>query len=125
MKEDGVQVSFLFIILYFFKGLKSVTGNKVTMLEYYSFTMSVRGYDQPEVIDETSPGSGDRPKRRGRKRNQIQLQGLINDGTSKFSPILYGGKLFQQYLVDAYVRVEQDRLDYHRYSLFLCNHLTL
>lgn len=31
-----------------------------------------------------------------------------------FNPIHYGGKLFQQFLVDAYVRVEQDRLDWIR-----------
>ena len=31
-----------------------------------------------------------------------------------FSPLFYGGKLFQQYIVDAYVRTEASRLDYIR-----------
>jgi len=31
-----------------------------------------------------------------------------------FSPIFYGGKLFQQYVVDAYIRVEAGRLQYIR-----------
>lgn len=35
-------------------------------------------------------------------------------GEPVFSPIHYGGKLFQQFLVDAYVKVEQDRLDFIR-----------
>jgi flagellar biosynthesis GTPase FlhF len=33
-----------------------------------------------------------------------------------FSPIRLGGKLYQQYLVDAYVKVEQDRLDFIKYN---------
>lgn len=35
---------------------------------------------------------------------------------NSFNPILYSGKLFQQYLVDAYVKVEQTRLDYQRFN---------
>ncbi|CAF1168023.1 unnamed protein product [Rotaria sordida] len=31
-----------------------------------------------------------------------------------FSAIQYGGKLFQQYIVDAYVKTEQNRLEFHR-----------
>ncbi|CAG8733982.1 12420_t:CDS:2, partial [Acaulospora morrowiae] len=31
-----------------------------------------------------------------------------------FNPILWGGPLFQQYLVDAYVKVEETRLNYQR-----------
>ncbi|CAF1394809.1 unnamed protein product [Rotaria sordida] len=31
-----------------------------------------------------------------------------------FSAIHYGGKLFQQYIVDAYVKTEQNRLEFHR-----------
>src|SRR3954452_16058430 len=36
------------------------------------------------------------------------------DGFSRFNPLHYGGKLFQQYLVYCYIRVEQDRLDWYR-----------
>ena len=49
-------------------------------------------------------------------------------GVSLFNPIHYGGKLFQQYLVDAYIRAEQDRLDYHRFhqiELRCENYITL
>ncbi|CAF4840695.1 unnamed protein product, partial [Rotaria sp. Silwood2] len=31
-----------------------------------------------------------------------------------FSAIHYAGKLFQQYIVDAYVKTEQNRLAFHR-----------
>ena len=31
-----------------------------------------------------------------------------------FSGIHYGGKLFQQYIVDAYVKTEQNRLAFHQ-----------
>ena len=35
---------------------------------------------------------------------------------SVFNPIFYAGKLFQQYIVDAYVRTEAARLFYIRQS---------
>uniref|UniRef100_A0A914V163 Helitron helicase-like domain-containing protein n=1 Tax=Plectus sambesii TaxID=2011161 RepID=A0A914V163_9BILA len=35
---------------------------------------------------------------------------------NKFNPIVHSGKLFQQYLVDAYVKVEETRLNYQRYN---------
>ncbi|TKR60779.1 hypothetical protein L596_027974 [Steinernema carpocapsae] len=31
-----------------------------------------------------------------------------------FSPILHGGRLFQQFLVDGFVKVEQERLEWQR-----------
>ncbi|KAL3070174.1 hypothetical protein niasHT_039367 [Heterodera trifolii] len=34
----------------------------------------------------------------------------------EFNPILYGGKLFQQYCVDEYVKIEGDRMDWIRYN---------
>jgi len=36
------------------------------------------------------------------------------DRVDSFNPILFGGKLFHQYLVDSYVKIESNRLDYLR-----------
>ncbi|VDL83924.1 unnamed protein product, partial [Nippostrongylus brasiliensis] len=36
----------------------------------------------------------------------------IRDG--EWNPLLYGGKLLQQFIVDAYVKIEQNRLNYYR-----------
>jgi hypothetical protein len=35
----------------------------------------------------------------------------------KFNPIIFGEKLFQQYLVDAYIRVERDRINWIKVNL--------
>jgi hypothetical protein len=35
-----------------------------------------------------------------------------------FNPILYGNRLFQQFVVDTYIKIESSRLDY------ICNHQT-
>ncbi|KAF5793172.1 putative helitron helicase-like domain-containing protein [Helianthus annuus] len=40
----------------------------------------------------------------------------LHDRANTYSLLLRGGRLFQQYLVDAYVCIEQDRLNYHRYN---------
>lgn len=32
--------------------------------------------------------------------------------SNKFSPILYGGKLFQQWIIDSYLQVEANNLNY-------------
>ncbi|XP_076947443.1 uncharacterized protein LOC143619382 [Bidens hawaiensis] len=39
---------------------------------------------------------------------------LIHDRHNRYSITLRGGRLFQQYLVDAYISLEQERLDYIR-----------
>jgi hypothetical protein len=31
-----------------------------------------------------------------------------------FNPILYGKRLFQQFAVDTYIKIESSRLDYYR-----------
>ncbi|XP_021986828.1 uncharacterized protein LOC110883349 [Helianthus annuus] len=40
----------------------------------------------------------------------------LHDRANTYSLLLRGGRLFQQYLVDAYVYIEQDRLNYLRYN---------
>ncbi|XP_022042431.1 uncharacterized protein LOC110945101 [Helianthus annuus] len=40
----------------------------------------------------------------------------LHDRANTYSLLLRGGRLFQQYLVDAYVSIEQDRLNFHRYN---------
>ncbi|KAJ0871427.1 putative helitron helicase-like domain-containing protein [Helianthus annuus] len=40
----------------------------------------------------------------------------LHDRANTYSLLLRGGRLFQQYLVDAYVCIEQDRLNFHRYN---------
>jgi len=51
------------------------------------------------------------------KRNTLtllQFYALRRACRAQFNPIFYGGKLFQQYVVDAYVRTEAARLDFVR-----------
>lgn len=67
-------------------GMKTTDGKKVTMEQYYRCLLA--------------------------RRNEYVMVG--NALKSYFNPIHYGGKLFQQFLVDVYVRVEQDRLDWIR-----------
>nr|XP_043629717.1 uncharacterized protein LOC122601004 [Erigeron canadensis] len=49
----------------------------------------------------------------------------LHDRLNLYTLLLRGGRLFQQYLVDAYVCMEHDRLDYYRYnqSTFRTEHL--
>jgi len=68
-------------------GLKSISGKKVTLLEYFSYLLSIRNADSANCGNRIS-----------------------------FNPLHHGGKLFHQYLVDSYVKVEQDRLDFIRYN---------
>ena len=57
------------------KADQSRNRQRVSMLQFYSYTLAVR---------------------------------------QTFSAIHYAGKLFQQYIVDAYVKTEQNRLAFHR-----------
>lgn len=66
--------------------MKTTDGKKVTMEQYYRYLLA-------------------------RRKEYIMVGNTLR---SFFSPIHYGGKLFQQFLVDVYVRVEQDRLDWIR-----------
>jgi hypothetical protein len=52
---------------------------------------------------------------RNRKRvSMLQFYSYRLAMRQGFSPIHYAGKLFQQYIVDAYVKTEQNRLAFHR-----------
>ncbi|XP_035700915.1 uncharacterized protein LOC110861863 [Folsomia candida] len=48
------------------------------------------------------------------KYSQLQFYSFRLSVREEFSPIFYAGKLLQQYIVDAYVKVESSRLDYLR-----------
>ena len=57
------------------------------------------------------------PNRATAKRNTVTLLQFYSyrlAARATFSPIFWGGKLFQQYVVDAYVKTEASRLDYRR-----------
>ena len=59
----------------------------------------------------------DQPKTRTRKRNRVSMLQFYSYRLAvrkTFSAIHYGCKLFQQYIVDAYVKTEQNRLAFHR-----------
>ena len=47
------------------------------------------------------------------KVSQLEFYNYMTAMRPSFSPIHFGGKLFQQYLVDAYCKVEAGRLCYH------------
>ena len=62
-------------------------------------------YPELEKIDQS----------RNRKRvSMLQFYSYRLAIRQSFNPIHYGGKLFQQYIVDAYVKTEQNRLAFHR-----------
>ncbi|CAF5112615.1 unnamed protein product [Rotaria sp. Silwood1] len=62
-------------------------------------------YPELEKIDQS----------RNRKRvSMLQFYSYRLAIRESFSAIHYGGKLFQQYIVDAYVKTEQNRLAFHR-----------
>ncbi|CAF3164635.1 unnamed protein product [Rotaria sp. Silwood2] len=62
-------------------------------------------YPELEKIDQS----------RNRKRvSMLQFYSYRVAIRATFSAIHYGGKLFQQYIVDAYVKTEQNRLAFHR-----------
>lgn len=48
------------------------------------------------------------------KITQLQFYSYRLAARANFSPVFHGGKLFQQYVVDSYVKTEAGRLDYFR-----------
>lgn len=54
------------------------------------------------------------PSRNRKRVSMLQFYSYRLPVRSDFSPIHQAGKLFQQYLVDAYVKTEQNRLAFHR-----------
>src|SRR5258705_13280221 len=59
------------------------------------------------------------PLEGGRQRQRVtHLQFYSSRMTTRrtFTPILYGGKLFQQYAVDAYCKIEANRLNFIRHN---------
>lgn len=71
---------------------------KITLNKYYRYLLAIRNEHEFEYDDEI--------------KNFVKING---DYYIWFNPIRYGGKLFQQYLVDGYVKSEQDKLDYDRF----------
>ncbi|XP_040362560.1 uncharacterized protein LOC112168203 isoform X2 [Rosa chinensis] len=57
---------------------------------------------------------GDYRKKRQRISMRAYITYQIQDRINEVSTLLKGGRLFQQYLVDAYATVEEDRLDWIR-----------
>ena len=63
------------------------------------------------------PGMSHTPEHSTQKRNTITVLQFYAHRLAvrqEFSPLFYGAKLFQQYIVDAYVRTEASRLDFIR-----------
>ncbi|PAV76155.1 hypothetical protein WR25_25064 [Diploscapter pachys] len=83
-----------------------IDDEKVTFMQYYQYMTSIRRssllMDREEIEAEHACCFAEM------KWNSDPNE--VND----FNPIRLGGKLYQQYLVDAYVKIEQDRLDYIR-----------
>ncbi|EPB69310.1 hypothetical protein ANCCEY_11605 [Ancylostoma ceylanicum] len=52
--------------------------------------------------------------RLGVRITQMKYYSYLFSIRDSFNPILRAGKLFQQFAVDAYVKIEQNRLNYHR-----------
>ncbi|EYC34886.1 hypothetical protein Y032_1304g3815, partial [Ancylostoma ceylanicum] len=51
---------------------------------------------------------------RGARITQMKYYSHLFSVRDTFNPILHARKLFQQFAVDAYVKIEQNRLNYHR-----------
>ncbi|TKR59316.1 hypothetical protein L596_029006 [Steinernema carpocapsae] len=69
------------------------------------------GWDPQGQLDETEMVN------ESRRRNRISLleyYAFLIAERREFSPILHGGRLFQQFLVDGFVKVEQERLEWQR-----------
>ncbi|XP_022015050.1 uncharacterized protein LOC110914568 [Helianthus annuus] len=59
---------------------------------------------------------GDSSKKTNTLTRNMFYSYQLHDRANTYSLLLRGGRLFQQYLVDAYVCIEQDRLNYLRYN---------
>ena len=94
---------------------------KISFNQYYRYMTSIRipnalqfdsvrdAYMKENFYDETFKG----------KKSPIGALEWSRDRNidlSDFSPMRLGGKLYQHYLVNSYVKTEQDRLDYLRYN---------
>lgn len=59
-----------------------------------------------------------RKRESGRKRTRISQKEyychLLQVRANVFNPLLHAGALFQQYVVDSWVKIEQNRLNFHR-----------
>ncbi|XGW13313.1 hypothetical protein V3C99_000002 [Haemonchus contortus] len=53
-------------------------------------------------------------KENGFRLSQREYYAYLSSVRDQFNPILYAGKLFQQFAVDAYVKIEQNRLNFTR-----------
>ncbi|PAV56584.1 hypothetical protein WR25_23385 [Diploscapter pachys] len=82
-----------------FANMRAINNRKVTFAQYYRHMISIR---RPSVLIENEDPSLNFLSEFEWEENP----NVVND----FSPIRMGGKLFQQYLVDAYVKIEQDRI---------------
>ncbi|RCN27829.1 hypothetical protein ANCCAN_26434 [Ancylostoma caninum] len=82
-----------------------VNNKKITFAQYYRYMIAIR--KSSALIEKKD---SDRDFNCFADYMWNPEPGNLND----FNPIRLGGKLYQQYLVDAYVKVEQDRLDYVR-----------
>ncbi|XP_070678920.1 uncharacterized protein [Malus domestica] len=58
--------------------------------------------------------SNNRPCKRGRVTTRAFIAYQIQERESQLDTLLKGGRLFQQFLVDAFATLEEDRLDYIR-----------
>lgn len=73
------------------------------LLAYPLLFPSGRGGWDPSLMD-----------RRGVRITRMKYYAYLFSIRDTFNPILHARKLFQQFAVDAYVKIEQNRLNYHR-----------
>jgi len=67
----------------------------------------------PLLFPECDEGWSDHLKRKNNNRvSQMEFYSYRIAIREEFNPILWGGKLFQQYVVDAYCKAEANRLNY-------------
>ncbi|EYB85550.1 hypothetical protein Y032_0296g1695 [Ancylostoma ceylanicum] len=73
------------------------------LLTYPLLFPTGRGGWDPSMVD-----------RSGARITQMKYYSYLFSVRDTFNPILHARKLFQQFAVDAYVKIEQNRLNYHR-----------
>ncbi|KAK6735566.1 hypothetical protein RB195_018652 [Necator americanus] len=73
------------------------------LLTYPLLFPTGRGGRDPNLVDND-----------GARITQMKYYSHLFSVRQSFNPILHAGKLFQQFAVDAYVKIEQNRLNYKR-----------
>ncbi|KMZ62956.1 hypothetical protein ZOSMA_4310G00010, partial [Zostera marina] len=96
-------------------------GKKITFNQYYRYMTAIRKCDPLKRNKGRFEYIKEEMYSKMNKRLKIDPLNAYEwekepESLNGFNPIRLGGKLYQQYLVDSYVKVEQDRLDYIRFN---------